>query len=493
MIPTTLALSVWPLVGLALFRTLPYHAAIVATVVGGYLFLPTQGGFDLPLLPFIGKNLIATMTAAVLAMAFAPKAEGVALPGWIPRSPGILALIAILILGTFGTALTNGDTIRIDETVLPGLRPYDALSDSAQILAALLPFLIARKYFATPESHRTLLLVFAVAGLGYSLLALYEVRFSPRLNVHVYGFFPHDWRQHIRGGGFRPVVFLKHGLWLGIFFACATLAAFALWRIDRTRHRRLYLAGALWLLGTLFLCKALGALMIALAVIPLLLFLPVRLQIFAAAAIAGLITTYPTVRAAGLVPTDWIVEQVREMSSERAGSLQFRLDNEDILLAKAKERPLFGWGGWGRMRVYDERGRDISTTDGEWIITFSRGGWVRYIGEFGILSFAIFTLALRWRRFTLDPVTAALSLILAANMIDLIPNATTTPLTLLMAGALAGRLELARDSLRTAPIPEAGSGTRRAEPSGSGRPRGRPGTRPAVAFSRFEPKPGRNA
>jgi hypothetical protein len=232
--------------------------------------------------------------------------------------------------------------------------------------------------------------------------------------------------------------------------------------------------------------------MITLLVIPALLLLPYRVQILGAAAVAAVITIYPTVRAAGLVPTDWIAEQVRGFSEQRAGSLQYRFDNEDILLAKAKERPLFGWGGWGRQRVYNEQGRDISTTDGEWIITFSRGGWVRYVGEFGILSFAIFTLAMRWRRFTLDPATAALSLILVANMIDLIPNATSTPLTLLMAGALAGRLELARDSLPASAVPEAGGGVRRAEAAGSGRPRGHPGTRPAPTFSRFAPKPGRN-
>ena len=42
------------------------------------------------------------------------------------------------------------------------------------------------------------------------------------------------------------------------------------------------------------------------------------------------------------------------INDERAQSLEFRLDNEDLLIAKAMHRPFFGWGGWGRNFVYDE-------------------------------------------------------------------------------------------------------------------------------------------
>ena len=96
---------------------------------------------------------------------------------------------------------------------------------------ALLPLILARKFLARPTEHRTFLIVLCTSGLLYSLLALYEVRMSPQLNNMVYGFFPHSWRQHIRGNGFRPLVFLEHGLFLGIFLSTTVLAAFGLARI----------------------------------------------------------------------------------------------------------------------------------------------------------------------------------------------------------------------------------------------------------------------
>ncbi len=60
------------------------------------------------------------------------------------------------------------------------------------------------------------------------------------------------------------------------------------------------------------------------------------------------------------------VEQ--NVSADRANSLRHRLNNEDMLLSRAFESPLFGWGGWGRNRVYDENGKDLTVTDGLWII-----------------------------------------------------------------------------------------------------------------------------
>ena len=48
-----------------------------------------------------------------------------------------------------------------------------------------------------------------------------------------------------------------------------------------------------------------------------------------------------------------------------------------MLAAKAMRRPVFGWGGWGRSRVHDEWGTDLSITDGLWIIQFGQLGQVQ--------------------------------------------------------------------------------------------------------------------
>ena len=52
------------------------------------------------------------------------------------------------------------------------------------------------------------------------------------------------------------------------------------------------------------------------------------------------------------------------VGDDRAGSVQFRLDNENMLAKKAMQQPLFGWGGWNRARVFDESGNDLTVTDG---------------------------------------------------------------------------------------------------------------------------------
>jgi hypothetical protein len=56
------------------------------------------------------------------------------------------------------------------------------------------------------------------------------------------------------------------------------------------------------------------------------------------------------------------------VSERRAESFEFRLVNEDLLLEKALERPMLGWGGWGRNRVFNELGKDLTVPDGHWII-----------------------------------------------------------------------------------------------------------------------------
>jgi hypothetical protein len=341
---TAIALILWPFVSLLYFRFLTVPAAIAATVVGGYLLLPGRGGFDLPLLPAIDKNSVASVSALALATVFAKRATG-ALSGWLPRSPIILGLIGLLIVGAFGTAYTNADEVRVAATVLPGLRLYDALSIIMNTMVGLIPFLLARKFFATSESHRTLLVVLVVAGSCYSFLALYEIRMSPQLNRMLYGYFPHSWLQHLRGNGFRPVVFLNHALWLAIFLSCCSIAAFSLWRIDSSKWRIGYLVAGLLLLVTLVLAKNFGAILITFMLLPVVLLLPFRMQILVAGALATTLTLYPVLRAGGLVPTETVVETLAEINAARVGNLEFRLKHEDSLLAKAKERPVFGWGG----------------------------------------------------------------------------------------------------------------------------------------------------
>ena len=167
-------------------------------------------------------------------------------------------------------------------------------------------------------------------------------------------------------------------------------------------------------------------------------------------------------RGTQLIPIEEIRQIATDFNEQRGSSLGTRLDNEEMLLERAKQRPVFGWGGWGRPRIYNEQGTDISITDGYWVIIMGVGGWTRYVGEFGLMAMPIFLLAWRRRDYALGNETAVLAVVLAANMMDALPNAAITPLTWLITGALWGRVELG------ARAPEIGA---TADPAGGRRAR----------------------
>lgn len=451
--PPLAAIFLWPFVMMVLFKRFPLPVALCWSIFAGYLFLPTTVGLNLPALPTINKHsmpsiaavLILTVIAARLRVGKGTQSQDgmpFILPGWLPRHPVTLTLVLGMIVGAFMTAITNGDRLQYGPRVISGLGIYDSFAAALTIITVLLPLFLGRKFLATASSHKTLLFVFCIAGLIYSIPTLYEVRMSPQLNRIVYGFFPHSWSQHIRGSGFRPLVFLQHGLWLGIFMSGAVLAVLGYIRMAKPERKGLYWGIFLWLFATLVLAKSLGALLIALVLAPVMLFFPIRLQLIVAAVIAGTVLFYPALRGAGFIPTERLVSLAADIDYGRSKSLQYRLNNEDILLEKANQRPLFGWGGRARARVFNNRGEDISTTDGRWIISIGNEGWLGYLGRFGLLTLPIILLTLRKRKYEVTLPTSALCLVLAGNLVDLIPNAGLTPITWLMAGALMGRLEI---------------------------------------------------
>ena len=84
---------------------------------------------------------------------------------------------------------------------------------------------MARNLMAEEGSERLMLRALLTGGLIYSLPMLVEVRLSPQINVWIYGYFAHDFGQMMRYGGYRPMVFMTHGLWVALFACMAVLAA----------------------------------------------------------------------------------------------------------------------------------------------------------------------------------------------------------------------------------------------------------------------------
>lgn len=451
-----LVLLVWPFVCVVMFRRLPIERALVWCILAGYLLLPPGTEFDPPLLPSMNKFSITSLSVFVICV-FLLKQRVRVFSGMRIVS----LLLAAYILSTIPTVLTNQDPVLFQSLEgydpitfvtfqLPGLSARDILSITVSRIITLLPFLLARSLLASEKGMRELVYGLAIATLIYSIPALFEIAVAPILNIKFYGFFQHDWGQMIREGGFRPIVFLNHGLWVAIFMATGLLATITMFRNAAAGRRLKWAAAVIYLIAVLRACKSLGALAIGLLLLPVMLFLNRKMQIRVALILALIGVTYPMSREVGLIPLDKLVETAALVDPERAGSLEFRFSNEELLLERAQQKPWFGWGGWSRNLLRDANSGSISSIpDGNWILLFGTSGWVGYVIQMSLLSLSIAMLAyltINQRNDTISPHAATIAIIIAATMMDMLLNDTLIPFIWLCAGALLGHVETITDA-----------------------------------------------
>jgi hypothetical protein len=453
------ALLSWPLVALCLYYARPVNQATLWTILGAQLLLPAGAAIKFEGIPQFDKISIPNLAALVGCLLVMRR------PLRLWSGFGFAGILILMyVIGPFVTAELNGDPVVLANQILPAESHYDAFSAVVRQLLFLLPFFLGRQLLRSSTDHQEIVRVLVFAGLLYSLPMLFEVRMSPQLHYWFYGYYPSDFVQAMRGGGFRPMAFMGHGLMAAFFVMTTAVAAAAFWR---TQTRVVWLPPVgitAYLSALLVLCKSLGALVYGAALVPLVRWAKPRLQLRIALVLVTIGLLYPMLRAADLVPTKSFVDAARLISAERASSLEFRFNNEEHLLARASERFLFGWGRWGRSRIYDDYGKDVSPTDGRWVITIGQFGLFGFLAEFGLLALPVFRAvsALRFTASLPDRVyLAALALIVSVNVIDLLPNAFLSPWSWLLAGALLGRAE----SLRAAawqwqkPLPQRSAST----------------------------------
>lgn len=241
-------------------------------------------------------------------------------------------LMLTFIFSPIATVATNTEPVRWGDVLyLPGLLVTDAIALTLTQVLIFIPFVLARQYLVEAPMQRMVLVILMWAGLAYSVPALLETRMSPQLNIWIYGYFQHDFAQTMRFGGWRPTVFLYHGIWLAFFGLMALTAAAALFKFEQKR-RMIYLALTLWLGASLVLYKSLGAILLAMIVLPVVLLVGVRAQLKVAALLALLAIGYPMLKAVDLIPSERLLSAAASIDPQRANSLKFRFDNEDMLL-----------------------------------------------------------------------------------------------------------------------------------------------------------------
>lgn len=420
----------WIPVVLFIFATLPPRRAVIASFLIAWLFLPLAS-YSISGLPDYTK-MSATCAGVLMATVLFDPARFLSFRLHWADLP-VLAWCCVPMM----SSLSNG------------LGPYDGFSATlGQTVKWGFPYFIGRLYFSDWNGLKELAIGIFIGGLVYVPLCLWEIRMSPQLHYQLYGFRVGGFHETYRFGGWRPLVFMYTGLMVSMWMVAASLTGFWLWW-SRTLPRRVNGIPTLWLVAALLittvLCKSLGALaLLCVGIGALVATKWTRSRIW----VAGLLVIpvlYMTARTAGDWSADELVNAAAMISEDRAASLETRLTMEDRLTEKALRQPVFGWGGWGRNRVYDTRsGVDITITDGLWVLALGVNGVVGLAALTGAQLMPIVLLLRRIpARLWSQPMVAAapvLALLLALYAIDNLMNAMVNPIYMLVAGGLTATL-----------------------------------------------------
>jgi hypothetical protein len=407
---------------LVLFATLRPPIAALATLALGSLFLPNltiglPGPVDLGKFEAIGLSLligIAVFDSGRLAQ-FRPRAAD---------------LLAVLFLASGSISSLTND-----------LGGYDAFAVFLnRFVRTAFPYFVGSLYLGSADGLRRALWAFFLSALVYVPFCLYEVRMSPQLHAKVYGFSQHAFDQTMRGGGYRPMVFMSHGLELSLWLAAGTIAGLWLWKSRQKPPFAMRLGPMVGLVAaTLVLCKSTGAIMLA-AIGAVALSQPGRRWLCAALLVGVPIYIFSRVFGDGALERQF-VEWASLVSDDRAGSLSFRFENEVILLQKLWNNPWFGAGGWNFGYLIDPETAELVpiVTDSMWIIAVATTGIVGLVATTGMLWLP----ALRgtglvggvaaWR----SPERLTACIVLTMLVLDSMVNGFAPPLYYAIAGGLA--------------------------------------------------------
>ncbi len=424
-----------PLV-LAVFCFFKPRTAVLFSLFGAWLFLP-MAGYGLVGLPDIGKLTVGSYAALLGVMIFdANRFRQLRISKWdLP--------MLVVMLSPFVSAIMGGFSV------------YDGLSSIANVAGGCgVAYLLGRMYFNDVEGRHELSMAFLVAGLIYVPFCLYEMRLSPQLHQQVYGYSQHNFDQTYRMGGWRPMVFMQHGLAVGLFMAAAAVMGVWVW-MSKQRRTLLGLPIIVWvvpLLATAVLCKSALALALLLVAVVVLLLVRMTHWTLPVLLMALLPPAYMVGRITNVIDGQTVLARLTPVAGEQIGSLSVRIQSEQVLIPLALQHPVWGVSRWSRL-VEDSRGvrRDEAdygfqvVPDALWLLTLANRGLIGLTALVLVFLVPVFAL-LRKHRLTgnigarcLDPATG-LAVVLVMHMADNLLNAMVSPVFWLMAGGLTGIL-----------------------------------------------------
>ena len=439
----TVVLFSWAPVVLCLFAVLRPRRAVIAAFLGAWLFLPVLG------FPFQGipdyTKMSATCLGVLLGLALFDFDR---LASFRPRWLDVPMIVWCLC--PFATSVSNG---------------YGAYDGASGVLSHFitwgLPYFIGRMYFTSLASLKELAVGVLIGGLIYVPLCLFEIRMSPQLHRMFYGCHQHSFLQHMRYGGYRPMVFMQHGLMVGLWMAMASLIGLWFWRSGVIKQIMGFPVS--WFVGALFLttvlCKSIGALLLLAAGVGAFFALRQFRTVIPIICLAALPPAYMALRETGILTRGFMVQLASEVvDQERVISYESRLGQEDAFSVHAWKKPWFGHGGQG-MYPTDEEGKRVRAArvaDSLWIQALVMRGLAGLAALTAALLMPVVLLLKRcratlWTRPEFAPA-GALCLILALYMVDNMANSMENPVFILVAGSLAGWL-VAVSQPRPAAVP----------------------------------------
>jgi hypothetical protein len=409
---------------LFLFTILPPRRAVIWAFLLAWLFLP-MAGFSVPGLPDYTKMSATTAGVLIGALIFDTDRVLSFRLKWIDWP------MLIWCVSPFASSYLND------------LGMYDGVAEVVHgTIIWGLPYVIGRVYFNDLEGLRDLAVGMLAGGLIYVPLCLLEVRISPQLHLLVYGYNQHSFWQNVRDGGFRPMVFMQHGLMVAMWMSMTALIGVWLWQCKTIRKiADIPVSYLIWpLLLTVYLCKSKYALLLLVTGVGMLYLSKWMRTSLLVVMLALVPPTYIYLRASGAVTGEKMVEVAKNtFGEERSKSLFVRVDNENALVQRAMEKPWFGWGGWGRARVTDDEGHD-RITDSLWIITIGKAGWVGLAALLAMLLLPMLLVCKDWKvELWSHPAVApvvALGMITMLYMFDHLMNGMVNPIFMLAVGAV---------------------------------------------------------
>jgi len=424
-----IAIYAWLPLALYLYNRYEKQRAVVLIFVISILFLPCAF-VKFPLIPPYGKTSAAPYAVLIATAIYDSDRFSAFKFSWID-----IPIVLWAVVSPFISSMTNDLGIQ------------DAIS---QVLTQSInwggPYFVGRLYLGNLEGLKKLAIGIFAWGLIYVPFCFYEGRTFSSLHVLIYGMDTgRDAAQSMRYGGYRPQVFMEHGLMLGVWLMTGCLVGVALWRTGGLKRMWNKPMGMLMgiLLFTFVAARSTGAYgLFVMGAVILFVAWQFRNTLILWAIILG-ICYYLYSGATGTFPNKPIVESLSQVfNADRVASLAFRFDNEEILGEKARQRMLFGWGGFGRNRIVDEEGKDVAVTDSLWIIAFGING---VFGLFAMtasilgppVAFLIRYPAKLWKNPNFAPA-AALSVCIVLYMLDCVLNAMINPIFMLAGGGIAG-------------------------------------------------------